>query len=869
VVLASKHNSYRLAPNLFSAIICIVCMLCSMALAATPATITVSGTIYCADGVRTPSGKIIVTPTQAFTAADGTLVRGSITVVVTAGAYKAVLVPTVGASPSGVSYRVEYMLSPGIEGRPYWSIPASGGPYTISQVETQTLTGTSATVPQQQLSEGTGLAVLLDFYRAASATATRVGQCYWDTDTNSLTCSTAAGVWKTLPFSDGNVATATALAADPADCTNQFARGVNASGTAQCASVAGTDFGAQVVNRIFAGPAAGDPALPTFRVLASADIPNNAADTSGNAGTATALAADPADCGANTFTNAINASGTLSCTAVGNAATTATSSNTASAIVARDASGNFSAGTISAALSGNAGTATALAADPTDCAANTFTNAINASGTLSCTSIVAADLGTTLTPQFARVGAGQAADATAPFAGTIDSATTNTILDVLKLTRSTTGTAGNGIGTAFVLYAEDASGNIEEAGRFQASFPIAAHATQTGRVDITVMGVPGGSLATAGSTAWGVNAGQNNTGVSQTATGNYAGYSNTGNYQTATGFNAGNSNSGVSQTATGVNAGQNNTGAYQTATGNYAGYSNSGAYQTATGNYAGFYNTGGNQTTTGVNAGRNNTGASQTATGYSAGLYNTGDYQTATGYGAGQANNWPNITRIGHQSSVYFPDDAGSLKNITEASITAANTITYVAHGFGTPGGKVNVRYLLTGGTPPVGLVHNTIYQFTVTSANVLTLSGIAFPAAAFTGTLNNSTDTSNSIAIGVDTNPTKANQVVLGPTSITETVLRGTVTGPIYIVTTARTTATGDITLTSASASYQFIDPNGTDRNCTLPGTPATGLAYTVKNFGTANTITVKDAAAATLVTLTVGDTATIIYDGTAWQVI
>lgn len=43
---------------------------------------------------------------------------------------------------------------------------------------------------------------------------------------------------------------------------------------------------------------------------------------------------------------------------VSNSATTATNANTASAIVARDASGNFSAGTITAALSGNATTAT-------------------------------------------------------------------------------------------------------------------------------------------------------------------------------------------------------------------------------------------------------------------------------------------------------------------------------------------------------------------------------------------------------------------------------------------------------------------------------------------------------------------------------
>jgi hypothetical protein len=46
---------------------------------------------------------------------------------------------------------------------------------------------------------------------------------------------------------------------------------------------------------------------------------------------------------------------------VANSATTATNLNTASAIVARDASGNFSAGTITAALAGNASTATQLA----------------------------------------------------------------------------------------------------------------------------------------------------------------------------------------------------------------------------------------------------------------------------------------------------------------------------------------------------------------------------------------------------------------------------------------------------------------------------------------------------------------------------
>jgi hypothetical protein len=67
--------------------------------------------------------------------------------------------------------------------------------------------------------------------------------------------------------------------------------------------------------------------------------------------------------GATTLTGYVYGNGTGAFTAsasIPNAATTATSANTASAIVARDGSGNFSAGTITAALSGNATTATTL-----------------------------------------------------------------------------------------------------------------------------------------------------------------------------------------------------------------------------------------------------------------------------------------------------------------------------------------------------------------------------------------------------------------------------------------------------------------------------------------------------------------------------
>lgn len=72
-----------------------------------------------------------------------------------------------------------------------------------------------------------------------------------------------------------------------------------------------------------------------------------------SAGTIVNADVDPAAAIVDTKLATISTAGKVS-----NSATTATNLNTASAIVARDASGNFSAGTITAALSGNATTAT-------------------------------------------------------------------------------------------------------------------------------------------------------------------------------------------------------------------------------------------------------------------------------------------------------------------------------------------------------------------------------------------------------------------------------------------------------------------------------------------------------------------------------
>lgn len=112
----------------------------------------------------------------------------------------------------------------------------------------------------------------------------------------------------------------------------------------------------------------------------------------------------------------------------------ATASNTASTLVLRDGSGNFAAGTITAALTGNASTATALAANPSDCGAGNMATTIAANGDLTCAQV--AD---------AYVAAGAAIDRTKLASGTADHVLINNGSGVMSsevtLSKSRGGTA--------------------------------------------------------------------------------------------------------------------------------------------------------------------------------------------------------------------------------------------------------------------------------------------------------------------------------------------------------------------------------------------------------------------------------------------
>lgn len=121
----------------------------------------------------------------------------------------------------------------------------------------------------------------------------------------------------------------------------------------------------QVKNLVFAGPSSGSDAAPTFRAIVNADLPSytqyNIPVGTGSAGlgviapsSTTGIALVSAGSSANPVFGsiALGASGAVSGT-LPNANTTATNANTPSTIVARDGSGNFSAGTITASLTGH------------------------------------------------------------------------------------------------------------------------------------------------------------------------------------------------------------------------------------------------------------------------------------------------------------------------------------------------------------------------------------------------------------------------------------------------------------------------------------------------------------------------------------
>lgn len=81
------------------------------------------------------------------------------------------------------------------------------------------------------------IAKITDAFTAGSCTVGGGSYVVICVDNGAAWIPTTVALAAAATLADG----ATALAADPSDCTNQFARGINASGAAQCATVVSTD----------------------------------------------------------------------------------------------------------------------------------------------------------------------------------------------------------------------------------------------------------------------------------------------------------------------------------------------------------------------------------------------------------------------------------------------------------------------------------------------------------------------------------------------------------------------------------------------------------------------------------------------------
>lgn len=91
------------------------------------------------------------------------------------------------------------------------------------------------------------------------------------------------------------------------------------------------------------------------------------------------------------------------------------------------------------------------------------------------------------------------------------------------------------------------------------------------------------------------------------------------------------------------------------------------------------------------------------------------------------------------------------------------------------------------------------------------------------------------------------------------------------FIPYSNRASLSGASTLTATSAQYQFLDPNGANRDVNLP-TAATNMLYIIKNIGTGGyTLTVKDSGGSAITGGTIANNVAMgfYYDGTAWQLV
>jgi len=216
-----------------------------------------------------------------------------------------------GASFTGAASGAINVLATSVAGSNTITLPAVTGTL-VTEANTATLTNKTINGSNNTLSNIPNTATTADSANTANAIVTRNASGNFSAGTITATIN-------------GNATTATALATG---------RNFSLTGEVTAPAISFTGAGAVALSTTIATDAVDSSNILALSV-SSAKLQANIPDSK--------LA---------TISTALK---------VSNSATTATDANTASAIVARDASGNFTAGTITAALTGNASTASAWA----------------------------------------------------------------------------------------------------------------------------------------------------------------------------------------------------------------------------------------------------------------------------------------------------------------------------------------------------------------------------------------------------------------------------------------------------------------------------------------------------------------------------
>lgn len=365
-------------------------LLCVAAAVAQPTQTTITDTLYNPASNALLEGTIRIELMTGGATSNQAHVFGERTLTIASGALSLTLPPNSTMSPSGSYYRVTKSLRPAGTSERYrvstvtWTVPTSatcsGGVCRVADIESITAPTPSGTVNISRLTS------------SCAENQTFVWNGFNFACSNVLGANPMEAVGDTLY---GNSSGVLRRLAGNTTTTRKYLLSV---GDGSAANVpAWTQPAASDLSNGTTG--SGNVVLATGPTITSATISGS---LTGNASTATALAANGTNCTAGQFPLGVDASGASeSCTAL-----PTTIAGTANQITASASTGaitlslpstitgltSVTSTSFVGALTGNASTATALAANPADCSANQYATGIAASGDLTCAQPAASNL---------------------------------------------------------------------------------------------------------------------------------------------------------------------------------------------------------------------------------------------------------------------------------------------------------------------------------------------------------------------------------------------------------------------------------------------------------------------------------------------